>query len=159
LCETSVFVLFPAFTARRFCLPGAVLVWEIGIATASPPGQRRGSEAMHEDGERRPSSPQLLTAYCVDIDPHKPCMYGWLSKIPSAGAYVRIMHCGSTTLKSAVFTRLRGTGILRSSSRKQENLCRSWRLNQLLAQLLAHPKRLTHRPHTPYEHEDPQQKR
>ena len=62
LCKTSVFVLFPAFTALRFCLPGAVLVWEIGIATASPPGQRRGSEAMHEDGERRPSSPQLLTA-------------------------------------------------------------------------------------------------
>ena len=30
-----------------------------------------------------------------------------------------------------------------------------WRLNQLLA----HPKRLTHRPHTPNEHEDPQQKR
>ena len=42
------------------------------------------------------------TAYCVDIDPHKPCMYEWLSKSPSAGPYVHIMRCGSTTLKSAV---------------------------------------------------------
>ena len=34
-------------------------MWEIGIATASPPGQRRGSEAMHEDGERRPPRPSF----------------------------------------------------------------------------------------------------
>ena len=29
-------------------------------------------------------------------------MYEWLSKSPSAGPYVHIMRCGSTTLKSAV---------------------------------------------------------
>jgi integrase len=42
------------------------------------------------------------TAFCVDIDPHVPCTYEWPGKNPSAGSYVRILRCGSTTLKSAV---------------------------------------------------------
>ena len=44
-------------------------------------------------------------AYCVDIDPHKPCMCtsGWVT--PSPGPYVRIMQSGSTTLKPAVYAR------------------------------------------------------
>ena len=72
------------------------------------------------------------------------------------------MSCGVSTGGELTLIHLgvRGRGILRSSSRKQEDLCCSWRLlAQLLAQLLAHPKRLTHRPHSPYEHEDPQHKR
>jgi len=45
---------------------------------------------------------RFSTAYCVDIDPHAPCNYEWWSQSPSAGPYVHIMRCGSTTLKSAV---------------------------------------------------------
>ena len=69
-----------------------------------------------------PAGRQLeeLTAYCVDIDPHTPCMYEWLSKLPSAGAYVRIMHCGSTTLKSAV-----------RSGPHQDEEARYWQANLL----------------------------
>ena len=44
----------------------------------------------------------VTTAYCVDIDPHEPCMYEWLSKPFGRTVSVRIMRCGPTTLKSAV---------------------------------------------------------
>src|SRR5215218_9381120 len=45
---------------------------------------------------------RCFTVYCVDIDPHEPCMYEWSSKPLGRTVSVRIMRCGSTTPTSAV---------------------------------------------------------
>src|SRR3712207_3949079 len=61
--------------------------------------ERNGSEHPRRSGARGVGPGP--TAYCVDVDPHAPCMYEWLSK-PFGGTVCTYHAWGSTTLKSAV---------------------------------------------------------